>query len=517
MERGGITPFQAAYDQDYTQEIVPFAETVLFSILAPEHRGLSSGKRLHKGDTAWDKGVWLGKSETNSEQIVGTKDGAMGARTIRRLEPTKRSETSLLLEIQGSALEPGTKRTASWRRKKYLTPAPALPPVHENLTDDTPSSSSDSSSSSSSSTQAPSGIPQHVNDQAQGQTNSRSQPQTVMGANVLVVSTSTVSPTPIPKALIRSSKPTKRAAAPTTLDVPPQAKHPRGEGSQMDVRSIIVAGVTISGSEDEDPAECFDSREDAGELLDPLVDNAETEEATKPKLKELERLAEFGACEIVDVHTALNKKRVTTRWDLDHRKDGIRARFVARGFNGDETMYDVFAPRSTPSTERVIDCLSLKKSYHTFTADVTNAYFHVNEDEECYVEPPAEWLEQQAALGNPTCVLWRLRKQLCGLRRAGTRWVDFTAERLGEQSFEGCGAAPQFFANYELDVFIAVHRDDLHGTGPRPALDLVQTNLSQKIRFKIWTEYEVGMNTNTSSVSECCTMTRLRSHPTQNT
>ena len=35
--------------------------------------------------------------------------------------------------------------------------------------------------------------------------------------------------------------------------------------------------------------------------------------------------------------------------------------------------------------------------------------------------------------------------------------------------------------------------DDLHGTGPRPTLDLVQTNLSQIIRFKIWTLNEVGM------------------------
>ena len=44
-------------------------------------------------------------------------------------------------------------------------------------------------------------------------------------------------------------------------------------------------------------------------------------------------------------------------------------------------MYDVFAPSSTPSTGRVIDFLSLKKSYHTFTADVINTYFHVDEDE----------------------------------------------------------------------------------------------------------------------------------------
>ena len=35
--------------------------------------------------------------------------------------------------------------------------------------------------------------------------------------------------------------------------------------------------------------------------------------------------------------------------------------------------------------------------------------------------------------------------------------------------------------------------DDLHGTGPRPALDLVQSNLSQKIRSQIWTVYDVGM------------------------
>ena len=80
-----------------------------------------------------------------------------------------------------------------------------------------------------------------------------------------------------------------------------------------------------------------------------------------------------------------------------------------------------------------------------------------------------------------------------GWRRAETRWVDFTAGRLEEQSFDRCVAAPQFFANSELDVFIEVHKDDLHGTGARLALDFVQTNLSQKILFKIWTVNEVGM------------------------
>ena len=51
----------------------------------------------------------------------------------------------------------------------------------------------------------------------------------------------------------------------------------------------------------------------------------------------------------------------------------------------------------------------------------------------------------------------------------------------------------QFFVNYALDVSIEVHIDDLHDTGPKPVLDLVRTNLSQTIRFKVWTVYEMGM------------------------
>ena len=163
---------------------------------------------------------------------------------------------------------------------------------------------------------------------------------------------------------------------------------------------MTVAGIAISGSEDEDTAEYFVDHEDAREwLLDPLVDTAEGEEAMKAKLKELDRLAEFGVHETVDLQVAFGKERVTTRWHIDHRKEGIRELFVAREFKGDEAMYNAFAPCSTPSTERIIDYLRLKKSYHMFTGDVTNAYFHADEDEECYVHPPAEWQEQQAAMG----------------------------------------------------------------------------------------------------------------------
>ena len=75
---GCITPFRAAYDRDDTHEIVPFAETILFKILGTGTSCIVVGKRLYKEDTAWDKGIWSSKAETNPEHIVGTKHGVMG-------------------------------------------------------------------------------------------------------------------------------------------------------------------------------------------------------------------------------------------------------------------------------------------------------------------------------------------------------------------------------------------------------------------------------------------------------
>ena len=87
-----------------------------------------------------------------------------------------------------------------------------------------------------------SGVPQHADVRAQAQTNSTA---VVLGPNVPVVPTSTALLTSTPKAQIRSSTPTERAAEPTTLGVPPQAMHARSEGSQMDVRSMTVAGRDV--------------------------------------------------------------------------------------------------------------------------------------------------------------------------------------------------------------------------------------------------------------------------------
>ena len=76
------------------------------------------------------------------------------------------------------------------------------------------------------------------------------------------------------------------------------------------------------------------------------------------------------------------------------------------------------------------------------------------------------------------------------------------AKRLEEHR---CDAAPQIFANYELDVVIKV-LTDITMAPDRDQQWIGSKRTSQKIRFIIWTVNEVG-TMNTSNTNECCTTT----------
>ena len=64
----GTTAYKQACGEHYTHEVVRFAETVLARVPKPTHRGVQGGKRWHKGDAVFIKGVWVGRSETSDEQ-----------------------------------------------------------------------------------------------------------------------------------------------------------------------------------------------------------------------------------------------------------------------------------------------------------------------------------------------------------------------------------------------------------------------------------------------------------------
>ena len=80
---------------------MPFAEVVLVRVPKPTHRALQGGKRCHKGDAVFIRGVWVGRSETSDEHIVLTLGGRVFSRTIRRLEPSRRHDAAFLGMVKG--------------------------------------------------------------------------------------------------------------------------------------------------------------------------------------------------------------------------------------------------------------------------------------------------------------------------------------------------------------------------------------------------------------------------------
>ncbi|CAE8694497.1 unnamed protein product, partial [Polarella glacialis] len=99
---------------------------------------------------------------------------------------------------------------------------------------------------------------------------------------------------------------------------------------------------------------------------------------------------------------------------------------------------DLFAPNSLASTSRVVDLRAVKKKHPTFTFDLTNAFFHAPEDEECYVDPPAEWLDEEEQKTGARDWMWRLIRQLYGRRKAPRHFLKYAAGVLKGFGCEQC-------------------------------------------------------------------------------
>ena len=56
--------------------MLEFGESIMFL------RAKSAGK--DKFDSRWEDGIWLGIREESGENMIGTKDGVLKARTIKR-------------------------------------------------------------------------------------------------------------------------------------------------------------------------------------------------------------------------------------------------------------------------------------------------------------------------------------------------------------------------------------------------------------------------------------------------
>ena len=104
-------------------------------------------------------------------------------------------------------------------------------------------------------------------------------------------------------------------------------------------------------------------------------------------------MRDYKVYRVVERKATTGERFLTTRWVMARRDGGVvRARFVCREFRsagGKRT--DLFAPATSVLTSRVIDAMANHRRVLRFTFDAGNAFFHADEVEECYCEPPDEW------------------------------------------------------------------------------------------------------------------------------
>ena len=66
------TAYSEVFEEEYRGSLVEWGETVLFRRPRPEHRKVGE-ETLRKGESGWERGIWLGKAEESDEHLVGAR------------------------------------------------------------------------------------------------------------------------------------------------------------------------------------------------------------------------------------------------------------------------------------------------------------------------------------------------------------------------------------------------------------------------------------------------------------
>ena len=122
--------------KEYPSQVVPFGETVIFRDTGPIKCKLRSN---------WNFGVWLGRDSQDDMHILGTRQGIVKARSIKRTIPSERYDQQLLLQMKGrpndikgdkvfesptlEKLTPGTRSSSSSAPMASSGPAMASTPA----------------------------------------------------------------------------------------------------------------------------------------------------------------------------------------------------------------------------------------------------------------------------------------------------------------------------------------------------------------------------------------------------
>ena len=88
----GRSAFARHMLREYPSQVVPFGETVIFHDTGPIKCKLRSN---------WNFGVWLGRDSQDDMHVLGTRQGIVKARSVKRTIQSERYDQQLLLQMKG--------------------------------------------------------------------------------------------------------------------------------------------------------------------------------------------------------------------------------------------------------------------------------------------------------------------------------------------------------------------------------------------------------------------------------
>ena len=463
------TAFEDCFGHAYTGQIVPFGEMVLFKMPSSHSGRRTQGQRQLKGDFSWEKAVFLGKTLESDEFLVGTSQGIHTARTVRRMRDDLRRSREAVENMRGV---PWNMLTTIGRPRKVIFDdggrvAPATP--KPATTADVP------------------GEPKQP--MVRGERRPRSDAEEMPEVKK-------AKPTEEEDMDIFSDEEfeAERASGPSSGSLPSAAAEVRIPETETEMQATDAwrkreAELKSSANEQElkrlkvgeqfigalytpvDPdvwvddveEDIIDAEEDVEEMA--WMDNEiSPEEELAGKKLELDKMDSMETYEPVPTSATAGKKILDSTWVVTRKEDGsVKCRYCLREFKKSSWRDDVYAVSTTSATSRIIDMLGITSGYAYFTADATNAFWQVPIKEEAYMKPPEEWLSRQQERGQPTNVMWKLKKEWYGRRVAGTRWVEFIAEVIIGEGFQRCDVAPWFFYHPGKRISMEVHMDDMYG------------------------------------------------------
>ena len=91
----------------------------------------------------------------------------------------------------------------------------------------------------------------------------------------------------------------------------------------------------------------------------------------------------------------------------------------------------------------------------------------IREGEQLYAQPPEGWTPKLLQDGRR--VVWKVRKDMLGLRTSPRRWQEHRSGKLKEHGFIQDERDPCLFVVAEKDICTGVHVDEMLAVGPSEA------------------------------------------------